>query len=103
MPENRQRWTNNNNSRGDRASPAQNNSEAGNRPWAPADSGTANRTIDPSGNGRNKIRGSQAQPLVDPDTERAHRPGSSFEARFGRVILQHGIAAIPSALFHYQG
>lgn len=31
------------------------------------------------------------------------RYGSSFEARFGRVILQHGIAAIPSALFHYQG
>jgi hypothetical protein len=31
------------------------------------------------------------------------RPGSSFAARFGRVILQHGIAAIPSALFHYQG
>jgi hypothetical protein len=33
----------------------------------------------------------------------AARYGSSFEARFGRVILQHGIAAIPSAIFHYQG
>src|SRR3954454_15085734 len=33
----------------------------------------------------------------------AERYGSSFEARFGRVILQHGIAAIPSAIFHYQG
>ena len=31
------------------------------------------------------------------------RPGSSFAARFGRVILAHGIAAIPSALYHYQG
>lgn len=35
--------------------------------------------------------------------DRSARHGSSFEARFGRVILQHGIAAIPSALFHYQG
>ena len=34
---------------------------------------------------------------------RQPRPGSSFAARFGRVILQHGIAAIPSALYHYQG
>jgi AraC-like DNA-binding protein len=31
------------------------------------------------------------------------RHGSSFAARFGRVILAHGIAAIPSALYHYQG
>lgn len=30
-------------------------------------------------------------------------PGSSFAARFGRVILQDGIATIPSALLHYQG
>ncbi len=38
-------------------------------------------------------------------------PGSSAEpdhatswaARFGRVILDHGVATIPSALFHYQG
>jgi AraC-like DNA-binding protein len=28
---------------------------------------------------------------------------SSFAARFGRVILQHGVAAIPSALYHFQG
>ncbi|MFL5732566.1 MAG: hypothetical protein ACJ78Q_05135 [Chloroflexia bacterium] len=35
--------------------------------------------------------------------EKSSRYGSSFEARFGRVILQHGIAAIPSAIFHYQG
>ncbi len=26
---------------------------------------------------------------------------SSFAARFGRVILQHGIAALPSALYHF--
>jgi hypothetical protein len=34
------------------------------------------------------------------DTE---REGSSFAARFGRVILSDGIAAIPAALYHYQG
>jgi hypothetical protein len=28
---------------------------------------------------------------------------SSFAARFGRVILKHGVAAIPSALYHFQG
>lgn len=28
---------------------------------------------------------------------------TSFAARFGRVILQHGVAAIPSALYHFQG
>lgn len=33
----------------------------------------------------------------------AQAGGSSFAARFGRAIVQHGIAAIPSALFHYQG
>ena len=31
------------------------------------------------------------------------RAGSSFAARFGRVILQHGIAALPTALYHYGG
>ncbi len=31
------------------------------------------------------------------------KSGSSFAARFGRIILQHGIAALPSALYHYQG
>jgi hypothetical protein len=35
--------------------------------------------------------------------ERQPAAGSSFAARFGRAIVQHGIAAIPSALFHYQG
>lgn len=35
---------------------------------------------------------------------REHSPGpSSFAARFGRVILQHGIAALPSALYHFGG
>src|SRR5437588_9361387 len=34
---------------------------------------------------------------------RAGRAGSSFAARFGRIILQHGIATVPSALLHYQG
>ena len=31
------------------------------------------------------------------------RAGTSFAARFGRVILQHGIAPLPSALYHFQG
>src|SRR4051794_15329370 len=34
---------------------------------------------------------------------RPPRGGSSFLARFGQVIVRHGIAAIPSALFHFQG
>jgi hypothetical protein len=44
-----------------------------------------------------------------PSTSEAHthtgrsRAEGSFEARFGRVILQHGIAAIPAGLLHYQG
>jgi hypothetical protein len=36
-------------------------------------------------------------------TARPPRPGSSFLARFGQVIVADGIAAIPSALLHYQG
>jgi hypothetical protein len=32
-----------------------------------------------------------------------NRAGGSFAARFGRVILQDGIATVPSAMFHYQG
>lgn len=39
-----------------------------------------------------------------PGGEEKHQVGgSSFAARFGRAIVQHGIATIPSALFHYQG
>ena len=34
---------------------------------------------------------------------RQPRTGGSFAARFGRVILQHGIATLPSALYHFQG
>lgn len=105
MPENRQRWASNTSSRRDRASPTQSNTEAGNRPWTPstpADPDNANRTIG-RGNSSNKRGGPQSQPTAGPDNQRAPRSGSSFEARFGRVILQHGIAAIPSALFHYQG
>jgi hypothetical protein len=34
---------------------------------------------------------------------RPPRAGSSFLARFGQVIVADGIAAIPSALLHYQG
>jgi hypothetical protein len=30
------------------------------------------------------------------------RSSGSFEARFGRVILEHGISAIPAGLFHFQ-
>jgi hypothetical protein len=35
--------------------------------------------------------------------DRQPRAGSSFAARFGRIILQDGIATVPSAIFHYQG
>src|SRR5689334_916938 len=34
---------------------------------------------------------------------RPPRGGSSFLVRFGQVIVRHGIAAIPSAIFHFQG
>lgn len=40
---------------------------------------------------------------VPESEERPPAAASSFAARFGRAIVQHGIAAIPSALFHYQG
>lgn len=51
-------------------------------------------------------RGGESPPAGT--TLRAREPsgklaGSSFAARFGRVILRHGIAAIPSALYHFQG
>lgn len=36
-------------------------------------------------------------------TGRPPRAGSSFLARFGQLIVSHGIATIPSALFQYQG
>lgn len=36
-------------------------------------------------------------------TGQQSRAGSSFAARFGRVILGHGIAVIPTALYHFQG
>ena len=38
-----------------------------------------------------------------PEPHPSERPGSSFAARFGRAILQDGIAAIPSCLYHFQG
>lgn len=78
MPENRQQFSNRN-------SPAGRTSPAGRRPFA-----------DPA------TRPGSANPNTRP-ADRPARYGSSFEARFGRVILQHGIAAIPSAIFHYQG
>src|SRR3954454_19990610 len=31
------------------------------------------------------------------------RSGSSFAARFGRTILGHGIAVVPTALYYFQG
>lgn len=31
------------------------------------------------------------------------RVGTSFAARFGRVILGHGIAVVPTAMYHFQG
>jgi AraC-like DNA-binding protein len=54
--------------------------------------------------------GGRDGPLGGPDPRRGTAPrrdepesGSSFAARFGRIILNDGIAAIPAALFHYQG
>jgi hypothetical protein len=38
-----------------------------------------------------------------PRAARPPKPGSSFLARFGQLIVSHGIATVPSALFHYQG
>jgi hypothetical protein len=79
MPENRQRFSNTNNSGPSSGSP-------GGRP-------TLSGRVAPDS-------------AADPGARNANkgaRYGSSFEARFGRVILQHGIAAIPSAIFHYQG
>src|SRR3954471_12836823 len=51
----------------------------------------------------NQGRGEPGKPGAARDAERQRRAGSSFEARFGRVILQHGVAAIPAGLYHYQG
>ena len=50
-------------------------------------------------------RSMSSPPAAQPDRSRQQQPraGSSFAARFGRIILQDGIATIPSALFHYQG
>jgi hypothetical protein len=50
------------------------------------------------------IGGQPLNPSGAPDGENKQPvTASSFAARFGRAIVQHGIAAIPSALFHYQG
>lgn len=46
---------------------------------------------------------SQAQPSIRGPKSEMRRPGSTFLARFGQLIVQHGIATIPSSLFHYQG
>lgn len=48
-------------------------------------------------------RNTLGEPTVAQNSGSRTRPGSSFAARFGRVILADGIAAIPSALYHYQG
>lgn len=47
--------------------------------------------------------GSEAMQPQSGAGRRSAQFGSSFAARFGRVILQNGIATIPSALLHYQG
>ena len=49
------------------------------------------------------VAGQDTQVRGAPGRPRHGRQGGSFAARFGRLILQHGIAAIPSALYHYQG
>jgi hypothetical protein len=55
----------------------------------------------PPSPGRRGARSPGAASLAS--DEPAARHGSSFAARFGKVILSDGIAAIPAALFHYQG
>lgn len=58
----------------------------------------------PNGNFAGAGRSHLVNPAGDKDGEkRPPAAGSSFAARFGRAIVQHGVAAIPSALFHYQG
>ena len=56
----------------------------------------------PRGKGGNEPR-PKRETATTTRTRQGSRSGSSFAARFGRIILQHGIAAIPSALYHYQG
>jgi hypothetical protein len=50
-----------------------------------------------SENGRGSAETSEAARATS-----QRRGASSFEARYGRVILEHGIAAIPAGLFHFQ-
>ena len=46
-------------------------------------------------------------PKPPPNTQnqlsKIQNPPSTFLARFGQVIVRHGVAAIPAALYHYQG
>ena len=53
--------------------------------------------------GRSRDEDRQTAANNRPPSTAHRRAGSSFAARFGRVILQDGIATIPSALLHYQG
>lgn len=50
----------------------------------------------PPGEGSSRLPGSNSQ------SAQSQVPGTSFAARFGQLILSDGIAAIPSALYHYQ-
>jgi hypothetical protein len=64
------------------------------------------RNSPPGNNGRRSLSSqpaAQPAPGGYPSKPQQPRAGSSFAARFGRIILQEGIATIPSALFHYQG
>jgi AraC-like DNA-binding protein len=56
----------------------------------------------PGSNGRYDAS-STPNPQGDRGKQHQPRAGGSFAARFGRIILQDGIATIPSAMFHYQG
>ncbi|MBF6612190.1 MAG: hypothetical protein IVW55_03590 [Chloroflexi bacterium] len=72
----------------------------GNRP-----PGEQRQSRRPRNEARHTPAGNQTTAQTDPigRAARQSRPGSSFAARFGRIILQHGVAALPSALYHYQG
>ncbi len=56
----------------------------------------------PGSNGRHDAASSH-NPQGDRGKQYQPRAGGSVAARFGRIILQDGIATIPSAMFHYQG
>lgn len=73
--------------------------KGGARPGSPVEAGDGGAVRKPVVTTAQAASASSAPPA----SGKVAVPASSFEARFGRIILQHGIAAIPSALYHWQG